>query len=91
MMYIVSFTSEAQKTLSKVKKSNSKLWKKVEKVLHEMADNPKIGTGHPEPLKGGRSITYSRRISAHDRIIYDAYDDRLVVLVIKLEGHYNDK
>ena len=56
-----------------------------------MADNPKIGTGHPEPLKGGRSITYSRRISAHDRIIYDVYDDRLVVLVIKLEGHYNDK
>ena len=91
MMYIVSFTSEAQKTLSKVKKSNSKLWKKVEKVLHEMADNPKIGTGHPEPLKGGRSITYSRRISAHDRIIYDVYDERLVVLLIKLEGHYNDK
>ena len=91
MMYIVSLTSEAQKTLSKVKKSNSKLWNKVQKVLHEMADNPKIGTGHPEPLKGGRSITYSRRISAHDRIIYDVYDDRLVVLVIKLEGHYNDK
>ena len=91
MMYIVSFTSEAQKTLSKVKKANSKLWKKVEKGLHEMADNPKIGTGHPEPLKGGRPITYSRRISAHDRIIYHVYDDRLVVLVIKLEGHYNDK
>ena len=91
MTYIISFTSEAKKTLSKVKKSNSKLWRKVERVLHEMGDNPKNGTGHPEPLKGGQSITYSRRISAHDRIIYDVYDDRLVVLVIKLEGHYNDK
>ena len=30
-------------------------------------------------------------ISAHDRIIYDVYDDKLVVLVIKLEGHYDDK
>ena len=56
-----------------------------------MADNPKTGTGHPEPLKGGQSVTYSRRISAHDRIIYDVYDDKLVVLVIKLEGHYDDK
>ena len=46
---------------------------------------------HPEPLKGGQSVTYSRRISAHDRIIYDVYDDKLVVLVIKLEGHYDDK
>ena len=50
MTYIISFTFEAQKTLSKVKKSNAKLWKKVERILHEMADNPKIGTGHPEPL-----------------------------------------
>ncbi len=32
-----------------------------------------------------------RHISAHDRIIYDVYDDKLVVLVIKLEGHYDDK
>ena len=64
---------------------------KVERLIHEMADNPKTGTGHPEPLKGGQSVTYSRRISAHDRIIYDVYDDKLVVLVIKLEGHYDDK
>ena len=91
MTYVISFTSEAKKTLTKVKKSNANLWKKVERVIHEMADNPKTGTGHPEPLKGGQSITYSRRISAHDRIIYDVYDDRLVVLVIKLEGHYDDK
>ena len=91
MTYIVSFTSEAQKTLAKVKKSNTKLWKKIEKILHELVDAPKTGTGHPEPLKGCQSITYSRRISAHDRIIYDVYDDKLLVLVIKLEGHYNDK
>ena len=91
MTYIISFTSGAKKTLTKLKKSNAKLWKKVERLIHEMADNPKTGTGHPEPLTGGQSVTYSRRISAHDRIIYDVYDDKLVVLVIKLEGHYDDK
>ncbi len=91
MIYKVNFTPEAKKVLVKIKKSNPKLWKKVEKVLHELVENPKVGTGHPEPLKGGRSITYSRRLSAHDRIIYDVYDNNLIVLVLQLEGHYNDK
>ena len=69
MIYKVNFTPEAKKVLVKIKKSNPKLWKKVEQVLHELVENPKVGTGHPEPLKGGRSITYSRRLSAHDRIL----------------------
>ena len=91
MIYKVNFTPEAKKVLVKIKKSNPKLWKKVEKVLHELVENPKVETGHHEPLKGGRSITYSRRLSAHDRIIYDVYDKNLIVLVLQLEGHYNDK
>lgn len=53
--------------------------------------HPRTGIGHPEPLKSGGGITYSRRISAHDRIIYDIYDDTITVLVIEVEGHYDDK
>lgn len=30
-------------------------------------------------------------ISAHDRIIYDIYDDVVTVLVIHVGGHYDDK
>ena len=45
----------------------------------------------PEALKGGNDVTYSRHITAHDRIIYDIYDNTLVVLVIDTEGHYSDK
>ena len=29
--------------------------------------------------------------TAHDRIIYDIYDDRITVLVVQAEEHYNDK
>ena len=36
-------------------------------------------------------VTYSRHITAHDRIIYDIYDERITVLVIQAEDHYNDK
>ncbi|MDE6515187.1 MAG: type II toxin-antitoxin system YoeB family toxin, partial [Bacteroidales bacterium] len=39
----------------------------------------------------GGDITYSRRISKTDRMIYDIYDEIVNVLVIELEGHYNDK
>ena len=54
-------------------------------------DHPRTGTGHPEPLKGGGDITYSRRISGQHRIVYDIYDVRITVLVISVEGHYGDK
>ena len=50
-----------------------------------MADHPRTGIGHPEALKGGNDITYSRHITAHDRIIYDIYDETLVVLVIETD------
>ena len=29
--------------------------------------------------------------TAYDRIIYDIYDDRVTVLVVQAEEHYNDK
>jgi len=54
-------------------------------------EHPRTGTGHPEPLKSGNAITYSRRITASDRLIYDIYDERITVLVLDVEGHYNDK
>ncbi|MCC8039396.1 MAG: type II toxin-antitoxin system YoeB family toxin [Bacteroidales bacterium] len=47
--------------------------------------------GRPEAMVGGRNILYSRRISAHDRVIYEIYDDRILVLVILIQGHYSDK
>ena len=54
-------------------------------------EHPRTGLGHPEALIGGNDVTYSRHITADDRIIYDIYDDRVSVLVIQAEEHYNDK
>lgn len=90
-MYEVKVSVDADKVLRKWKKSNPQLWKKYNKIYHELADHPRTGLGHPEPLKGGRDITWSRHITAQDRIIYDIYDDVLVVLVVETEGHYDDK
>ena len=91
MMYSVKKAPGADKVLAKWKKSNPQLFKKFRKIYHELMDHPRTGTGHPEALRGGNEITYSRHITAHDRIIYDIYDEEIYVLVVEVEGHYNDK
>lgn len=90
-MYSIEFDRTVQKIIIKWKKSNPKLFKKLVKILEAIQDDPRNGLGHPEPLVGGNGITYSRRISAHNRIIYDIYDEVVKVLIIDLEGHYDDK
>ena len=62
-LYKIEFTQIAIKTVSKYKKSNPVQYKKLAKLLNELMEHPRTGTGHPEPLKTGDSITYSRRIS----------------------------
>ena len=91
MRYEVKFTKEADIMIGKYKKSNPNTYKKLSRLIIELIDNPREGTGHPEPLIKGNSVTYSRRISGKDRLIYDVYDDLEVVLVLSVEGHYGDK
>ena len=91
MIYKVEYSKAADKTLRKWKKSNSMLFKKATKVLLDIMQHPRTGIGHPEALVGGGDITWSRHITADDRIIYDIYDKRITVLIIQAESHYNDK
>ena len=91
MNYTIRFSDEAKKVIEKYKKSNPANYKKLSRLLAEIAEHPRDGTGHPEPMIKGNSVTYSRRISASDRLIYDVYDDTVVVLVLSVEGHYRDK
>lgn len=91
MRYDVEYLKAAKKTLAKWKKSNSRLFNKAVSLLDDIMDHPRTGLGHPEPLVKGNNITYSRHITAKDRIIYNIYDDRIVVVVIQMEEHYTDK
>jgi toxin YoeB len=50
-----------------------------------------MGTGHPEPLTKGNEITYSRRINKKDRLVYDVYDEKVMVVIIAAGNHYNNK
>jgi len=63
MSYVVRYTEEADATIAKYKSPTLLHTKKVLRLLKEITDHPREGTGHPEPLSGGSDITYSRRIS----------------------------
>ena len=91
MIYKVEYSKAADKTLRKWKKSNPRLFKKATAILMDIMLHPRTGLGHPEAMVGGNDITYSRHITADDRIIYDIYDECITVLVIQAEEHYNDK
>ena len=91
MMYVIEYSKAAKRTLKKWKKSNPQLFRKATKILFDIMEHPRTGLGHPEPLVGGKDITYSRHITAHDRIIYDIYEETISVLIIQVEEHYDDK
>lgn len=90
-MYRLEFTDEAIASISRFKRSNISSYKKIVKLLEELMEHPRTGTGRPEPLVGSNNITYSRRINKKDRLVYDIYDEIVTVLVITAEGHYIDK
>ena len=91
MIYKVTYTDDADRTIAKYKKSNPIAYKKFTKLLREIIEHPRTGTGHPEPLTKGNDVRYSRHISANDRIIYEIYDDIVVILIVSIGGHYSDK
>lgn len=91
MTYTIRVSHGVDKVIAKWKKSNPDLFKKYRRIFEELLEHPKNGLGHPEPLKGGKDMTWSRHVTAHDRIIYDVYEDTVEVYVLEVEGHYNDK
>ena len=91
MIYTVRVAKHVQKTIDKWKKSNLVLFKKYQKLYEELVFHPRSGSGHPEALVGMGGNVYSQRITAQDRLIYEIHDDIVVVLVLQVEGHYDDK
>ena len=89
MTYQLILTPEAQKHLVEWRKSGQKkTLEKIAKLLEELTLHPKTGTGQVEQLKGNLSGFWSRRINKADRIIYSIEDEKVIVTVISMKGHY---
>ena len=91
MTYNVLVTKEAQNDLKKLLQSEQQAYKKALKLIAELYEHPRTGTGKPKQLTGNRSGQWSRRISNKHRLVYEIHDTEVVVLVLTAYGHYGDK
>ncbi len=89
-MYNVIYVRRAEDDLRKLKRNEPDSFKKVVKLLNELAEHPYSGTGKPEPLRGDRSGQWSRRITKKHRLVYEVHDTEVIVLVLSAYGHYED-
>lgn len=92
MIYEIILSEEAEEHLKVWRKSGQKkTLKKIADLFEELRLHPKTGTGHVEQLKGNYSGFWSREITKGDRMIYNIEDFKVIVNVVSIKGHYNDK
>lgn len=87
-MYTIVFTEDAKKDLKELNKKAPQAVSKLSKLLDEVREHPRTGTGQVEQLKGYDGTVYSRRITKEHRLVYKIYDDVVEVLVLSTFGHY---
>lgn len=91
MAYRVKYQRQAIEDAARLQKDEPQAFKKLLKLETELKEHPRTGTGHPEQLHGDRSNQWSRHITKKHRLIYEIYDNEVVVLVLTAYGHYGDK
>lgn len=90
MSYILHFSPEAKEDLSKLKKHEPRAFEKARKLLYELQEHPRTGTGKPEQLTGDRKGQWSRRITQRHRLVYSIEDEIITIYVLSSYGHYDD-
>lgn len=91
MTYSVDYTDKAIEGLIRLRDSEPKAYAKAKRLIEELKEHPKTGTGKPEQLKGDRNGQWSRRISDRHRMVYTINETEVLVLILTAYGHYTDK
>ena len=89
MKYYLDISILAQEGLSKLKQTSPSVYAKAIDLLNELRIHPRTGTGKPEYCKYEKK--WSRRITRKHRLTYTINDVCVIVTVISVLGHYDDK
>jgi toxin YoeB len=87
-MYEVVLTPKADRDYEFFLRSQPHNYKKAKKLLHELRNHPKWGSGQPEQLKYDLAGRWSRRIDEEHRMVYTIDDDVVRVEVLRMRYHY---
>ena len=88
-MTSITFSEDAWEEYIYWQTQDKKTLRKINALLKEIQRDPFYGEGKQEPLRGGLSGKWSRRINDKDRLVYEIEND--TVLVQQCKGHYDDK
>ncbi len=93
MAYAVLLSEQSKTELAAIKRSgDKKTLNKIAKLLIELQEHPRTGTGQVEHLRHFMfEETWSRRINKQYRMIYEIHDTEVYVSVVSLRSHYGDK
>ncbi len=86
MSWELVYAKQAQKDAKKL--SASGLKKKAQELLTIIKENPYQNPPPYEKLVGDLFGAYSRRINIQHRLVYQVYDDKNIIKVIRLWTHY---
>lgn len=86
MSWQIIYTKQAEKDAKKLNSSNLK--PKAQNLLNIIKDNPYITHPPYEKLIGDLSGVYSRRINIHHRLLYEIYDDKKIMKILRMWTHY---
>ena len=89
--YFVDIKEKAQLDLAKLKKDEPKFYEKALKLIGELYEHPRTGTGKPKQLSADRAGQWRRKISDKHRLVSEIHDQVVEVLVLSAWGHYDDK
>lgn len=86
MKRTVRFQGSALEQLSAWILADKKTGLRIIRLIEECRISSFEGLAKPEPLKGNLSGYWSRRIDEEHRLIYEVFDNEIVV--ISMKGHY---
>lgn len=85
--YKLVFTKQSQKDARKA--ASSGLKPNIEELLDILRINPFQEYPPYEKLVGKLEGTYSRRINIQHRLVYQVYEEKKIVKVIRMWTHYD--
>jgi len=85
-MWEVLYTNQAQKDSRKITESGLK--EKVKNLISILEINPFQNPPPYEKLIGDLSGAYSRRITIQHRLVYQIFENKKIVRVLRMWTHY---
>ena len=85
-MWTIKYSKQAVKDSKKIEQSNLK--KSVMELLDVLRNDPFQNPPPYEKLLGDLSGKYSRRINIQHRLVYEVFDEKKIVRILRMWTHY---